>query len=234
MATGPGVVLAHTGTAPHRVRAPLVQPTAVRDAARVNEQELVLRVGELAGRVGYPVPAVSWVRGVAGEHCVLLQEDGRTLLLHETVDEQHSAPERDLLIAQELIQARQGGPRHRRWIKMGEALVGGGLGIAAVQIMRQQVDSVWLAYSLAMGSAYVGWMVFHVVVGVVWTRWFTRRADRALAEVVGRDQVVQWLRGIAAMPLKASARLRLRWILRGAPPLAAERLRMLGERTFSR
>ncbi|MEV8375330.1 hypothetical protein AB0P21_21530 [Kribbella sp. NPDC056861] len=196
----------------------------------MSQQQIVAKVGELAERVGYPVPTVNWVPAVAGQHSILLQDDGRTLVVHDRVDDEYSEQERELLIAQELIQARLGGPRQRRWIKTAESGVGGGAGVVAALLIRQEVSSTWLACLLALGCAYVFWTAFHAVLGATWTRLFTRRADRALADVIGRDRVVAWLRAIADNPSKPSAVVQARWILDGAPPRAAERLRMFGEK----
>jgi hypothetical protein len=193
----------------------------------MGEWEMVVRVVELAGRVGYPMPTVSWVKGVAGKPCVQLYDDGRTLAVHDHVEDLHPPQERDLLIAQELIQARLGGPRHRRRIKTAESIASGLLGATAVLFLRSVTEPWWTAFLLALVGAYGIWMIFHVLLGVIWTRWFTRRADRELADVVGREQVVQWLKRYAdarePVPLLDWAR----WLAHGAPPTATERLRVL-------
>ncbi|WBQ06837.1 hypothetical protein [Kribbella sp. CA-293567] len=196
----------------------------------MNQRDFVATVGKLAERVGYPAPTVSWVPGVEGRHSILLQDDGRRLVVHERVGEEYTARERELLIAQELVQARLGGPRQRKWIKTAEALIGCAVIAFAILITRQSVSSLLLSYVLAMLAGYASWTVLRVLLAAAWTRWFTRRADRALAEVVSRGQVVAWLRGLAGRPAKPDLRSRFRWILDGAPPLPAERLRMLGEK----
>jgi hypothetical protein len=83
----------------------------------VNEQEMFLRVGELAGRVGYPMPTVNWVEGVIGEDCIRLQENRQgvaMLTVHDHVNEFGSEREQELLITQELVRARLGIFRQRR------------------------------------------------------------------------------------------------------------------------
>jgi hypothetical protein len=196
----------------------------------MSQQQIVAKVGELAGRVGYPVPTVNWVPAVAGQHSILLQDDGRTLVVHDRVDEEYSEKEQDLLIAQELVQARLGGPRQRRWIKTAESVIGCAVIALAILVMRQSVSSWWQAYLLATLCGYAVWTALQVLLLAGWTRWFTRRSDRTLADVIGRDQVVAWLRATAEDRSKPSAAVRARWVLDGAPPRAAERLRMLGEK----
>jgi hypothetical protein len=198
----------------------------------VNEQKLFLRVGELAGRVGYPMPTVNWVEGVIGEDCIRLQENGTgaaVLTVHNHVDEHHSAEEQELLVTQLLLHARLGASRQARRLKTMERILSFVLGVGLVLVASRVMDSFWLAFLVAFAAGYAVMQVVHVLLVGVWVRRFFRRADRALAEVAGRDRVVAWLKAHLGDPRPTSLRLRLRWLRHGAAPSAAGRLRMLGK-----
>jgi hypothetical protein len=198
----------------------------------VNEQEMFSRVGELSGRIGYPMPSIKWVEGVTGQACALLRENRQgaaTLVLHDHIEAELSREEQDFHIAQELVQARQGAHRHRRRIKAAVNLVSGVAGLFGVLGAGQLVEPLWLASVLGLVIACSTGMICHLAVAFVWSRWFVRRSDRALIELLGRQQVVSLLQGYAAHPRPTDVRWRLRWLQRGAPPYAPQRLRMLGE-----
>lgn len=145
------------------------------------------RVGELSGRIGYPMPTIRWVKGVTGEPCVLLRENRRgaaTLVLHDHIEEESSWEEQDLLIAQELVQARQGIHRHRRRIKTVENLVCGVVNFFGIMGARQVVEPLWLAVVLALVISFSAGVICRLTVGSIWSRWFVRRADTAVIELL--------------------------------------------------
>jgi hypothetical protein len=194
----------------------------------VNDAELFLRVGELAGRVGYPMPSISPGEGTTSEACICLRTDGGgpgTLVLHDHVDEVFPRAVRDFLITQEFVQARAGVLRHRRRIKRSETVIGGVAALSAVLIAGRFVASAMLAGVLGLAVAYLGMAVLHLLLVGAWSRWFTRRSDQTLVEILGRQQVVEALQWFAAR----KPPFHPRWLWNGAPPHAPERLRWLAK-----
>ncbi|WP_343973287.1 hypothetical protein [Kribbella koreensis] len=201
----------------------------------MNEQEMFLRVGEWAGRIGYPMPTINWVEGVIGEDCIRLQENSHgvaTLTVHDHVNEFSTEEEQELVIVQGLVQARLGPARGRRRLKVAMTVLGGVVGIVAILLAGRFVENYWLSLLLALACAYVVMVPVQVLMNFFWCRWMSRRADTAFVEAVGRERVVAWLT-LHAAHRPARFRARIRWVLLGAPPLAAERLRMLGEKVVT-
>ncbi|MEV6417365.1 hypothetical protein [Kribbella sp. NPDC051718] len=199
----------------------------------MNEQEMFLRVGELAGRVGYPMPTINWVEGVAGEDCIrlTLNPAGAAILtVHDHVGEVHSVEEQEVLITQLLVHARL---RVDRWAKRRRSIEWGlvaVLGLVGGVVSNRVTDNWWLGWFGAFLILPVAFLLGHLLASFVLVRRFFRRADPALVEVVGRDRVVAWLTSHLAEKMPSGWQYRLRWLLAGWPPSAAERLRMLGEK----
>lgn len=84
-------------------------------------------------------------------------------------------------------------------------------------------SSPWLTAVLGIAIAYLCIVVLHVLTVAVWSRWFMRRADCALIEVLGREQVVEALRWFSECPGQTG----VRWLWCGAPMTARERLRLV-------
>jgi hypothetical protein len=87
-------------------------------------------VGELSGRVGYPMPTLIWVDGgVHDESCLqitLNPAGGATLTVHDHVGEFHSVEEQEILITQGLVQGRLGfgrWPKRFKWIEGGSFVI---------------------------------------------------------------------------------------------------------------
>jgi hypothetical protein len=198
----------------------------------VNEQELFLRVGELTGRVGYPMPTVNWVKGVVGEPCIRLQETREgtaTLTVHDHVDEFHPEEEQDLLITQELVRARVGAFRGLQRLKVAAVISSYVIGAVAALVSHLVGGELWQVLLLSLVFWYLGLTAVKLLMNLVWARRFNRRADLVLVEVVGRERFVAWMTSHADFQ-PAWFRGWFRWVLSGAPPLPAERLRMLEER----
>lgn len=193
---------------------------------------MFLRVGELAGRVGYPMPTVQWIEGVLGEECIRFEEAQAglsVLTIHDHVDEFYPAQVRDLLITQMLLHGRMGVFRQRRRLKTADTVLGAVIGFGIVMV-GSRLMALWLAFLVAVAVSYIAVQVVHVLLAMAWRRWFIRRADKALVELLGREQVMSWLRGQAAAPsASAPLRARLRWLQLGAPMDPARRLRLLDE-----
>ncbi|HZX05717.1 hypothetical protein [Kribbella sp.] len=87
----------------------------------MNQQEFASQVGELAARIGYPMPSVDWstdkkyhARGIVLDPNGAF---GQTLHVHRRVEESMPAVVQEFLVAQELLQARLGLWRQRRWLR---------------------------------------------------------------------------------------------------------------------
>lgn len=174
------------------------------------------------------MPSISPGEGKTSEACICLRADGRgpgTLLLHDHVDEMFPHPVRDFLITQEFVQARAGVLQHRRRIKIIEKIIGGVATLSAVLIAGQFVASALLAGVLGFAVAYLGIAVLHILLVGTWSRWFTRRSDQTLVEILGRQQVTEALEWYAAR----KPPFHPRWLWNGAPPNAPERLRWLAK-----
>jgi hypothetical protein len=187
---------------------------------------MLVRVGELAGRVGFPMPAVSEVECVEGEECVSLRvgaAGGTTLALHSGFEERFPAGVVDFLVAQALVQARQGVFRQLQWIKTGRTVLGVLVGALAVLLTAQLLEPLWLAFLVAMAVGYVVGTAINLLIAMIWGRWFSRRSDRTLVDVLGKAHVVETLRWYADCPRPPL----LRYLKAGAPPTVAERLRWL-------
>lgn len=189
----------------------------VRDHALVNEQELCVRVGELATRVGYPMPAIERTTDPKMPAVQLKQgQVGPTMVLKCHTEE---LPPQviDFLVAQDFVQARAGGFRNRMRLNLV------GFGISFAVMVAVVVLTPWSTLTrFAVGIA-AGYLLNYLVV-LVWRRRYMRWSDRAVEEVLGSAEArwaLNWLAETQACPKN------LRWLWYGAMPLPADRLRTL-------
>ncbi|TCC46828.1 hypothetical protein E0H75_27705 [Kribbella capetownensis] len=199
----------------------------------MNEQQFAVRVGELAARTGQTPPPITWVEGTDKEDCIWMEPPGPVgpmFFVHHHVDEKMPIRVQDFLVAQEFVQANEGVHRQRKWVTRGSTATGLVLGFFGVLAALTVVHSLVVYLLVCMPLLFVLARVGQVAVSAGWSRWFMRRSDRRLSELLGRDHVRealewycdQWLR-----PEMAWTRPGVRWLLRGAPPTASERLRWL-------
>jgi hypothetical protein len=179
----------------------------------VNEQELFLRVGELAGRIGYPMPSIKMV-DPRGRLYVLLKPKGSVGPVLELRSDVGEIPAGllDFLIAQDLVGGSLGAARFNRRQR---ALIGTlTLLIGLLVFLNFPFWESWLILLVVAP-------LFGTAVSAVATRILIRRMDRRLAEVLGRERFAEALR---ELDTAGSWRRGLRWLWRGAIPLPPERL----------
>jgi hypothetical protein len=175
------------------------------------------------------MPVVTEVECKEGEECVSLRLNdagGTTLALHKGFEERHPERVGEFLIAQQFVQARLGVFRQIRWIRAGRTITGFVVGAAAILLAGRTLEPLWLAVVVAMGASYLLATSINLLVSAVWLRMMIRRSDRALAELLGKAQVVEaleWYAGCPGPPV-------LRYLWKGAPPTVGERLRWLGDK----
>lgn len=194
----------------------------------MNDQDFAFRVGELATRIGYSIPSIDWTADK--KYCargIMLDPNGafgETLHVYRGVEQSMPVHVQDFLIAQEFTQARLGAWRQRRrlqWAMTALAIV---LGFVAVGRAVRWTDSYFVGFLVGCTGAYLVWAGVRLVVSAVWSRWMTRRCDPRLVELLGRDEVMSALRWWVDSGWRPS----VRWLLGGAVPTPAERLRRLG------
>ncbi|MEV6281941.1 hypothetical protein [Kribbella sp. NPDC051770] len=179
----------------------------------MNEQEMYVRVGELATRVGYPMPSIERTDQRAPMVQLKAGAVGPTMILRCHAEE---LPPQvfDFLVTQELVQARQGGLKHK-WLVVPIALAGGlALGTATDW-------PGWVVWIVLMAIYYLGIRVFNTV----WRRRYIWRSDRMVTEILGGDEMrsaLHWLDECQPWPKN------LRWLWQGATQPPADRLRRLG------
>lgn len=193
----------------------------------MNQQEFAAKVGELATRIGYPMPSVDWSsdkkyhdRGVVLDPNTAF---GPTLHVHYCAENSMPAEVREFLVAQEFVQARLGVWRHRRLMKNLVLVVAGVLGFVVVVATAGTTSFSVAAFLAGCAVAWVSITAIQIGIVAVWSRWFVRRADRQLVEVLGRERVVSALGWWVRIGWRPS----VRWLLNGATPTAKERLRRL-------
>jgi hypothetical protein len=179
----------------------------------VNEQELFLRVGELATAAGYPIPSIEWTdrrgpyvavdeRGVAGP----------VLRLRPEVSQWCSSVQ-DLMIAQMLLCARFGMYRHHRQLKIWGFVLTGAVGVV-LAVLYGPYAYVW---------ALVAWVLF-TGISAVSARRLLRKVDPRLVEILGPDVVLEALEHLRS-PLTPVGFFR--WLGAGAGALPGERITWL-------
>jgi hypothetical protein len=180
----------------------------------VNEQELYVRVGELATRVGYPVPAIERTTDPKVPAVQLKQGTVGPTMVLKCHTEELPARVIDFLVTQDLVQARRGVLRGQWWGAYAIPL-SAGLAIGTV--------TDWPLWSKFVVAALV-WVLVLGAVNIVRVRRYLRATDRLVAEVLGADEVrsaLNWLADCQPWPKN------LRWLWYGAVPPPRDRLRML-------
>lgn len=179
----------------------------------MNEQELFLRVGELAGRSGCTMPSIKMVDPGDRLYVALKPEGsvGPVLELRSDVGE-ISAGLLDFLIAQELVGAGLGAVRFYRLQKVLLLTLSGLVGL-------------WFFINYPLWEAVLILLIvgplLAIAVSAVGIRIFARRVDRRLAEVLGRERFAG---ALVELDAAVSRRRGLRWLWQGAVPLPPERL----------
>lgn len=181
----------------------------------MNEQELLVSVGQLAGRVGYPIPSIEVIDRTDTTYVLLKPRGIAGPVLQVRRDAAEIPPERlEFLIVQDLVGASFG-PRHGRiaqaalWTMV--VLIGAGTSYFL---------SVW-AGLVALGLAYYPGSIGVTAVSV---RIFQRRTDRRIAEVLGAERLAEALQELVDA---GTWRHTLGWLVRGAYPQPPERLKWL-------
>lgn len=203
--------------------------TGLRHDSPVDLKE---RVAAMAVRVGHDAPPISRLEGSERQPCAFTLPPGPlgpALILHNHLEEKPEALQ-DFLIAQALVSDRLGVNQQFKTL------------IWSIRSVIVVLVGVLVALTLAVGDRY-GWPVlfapfvsFVVVFAVavlpvaVWSRRFARRQDQVLAQVLGRDQLIEALRlDLADRPRKRD----WYWVRTGLRPTPGERLRRLGWRNAS-
>lgn len=182
----------------------------------MNDQELFLRVGELATAAGCPMPAITRVECSPRTLPAKVQPGtvAPELLLRSDA-EQWCVEARDLAIAQALLAYRLGLPQHRRWYKRVQVVVGGVLALLA---------TVQWGYLVGVSVVMALLVLLNIVASAILSRWFIRRLDGRLVPILGARAMAVGLRHMYR-PLKPAGVLR--WLWAGAEPRGSERLRWL-------
>jgi hypothetical protein len=183
----------------------------------VNEQELTVRVGELATAVGYPLPSITWVdnakiwavlrpRGVAAP---VLQLDRRV--------SQWCTPLFDLVVAESLQRAAFGMHRHHRILQVGYLVMAAASVVVVDRLFALPLLPEWAVTMAAVVLAVL-------LISATYARWLYRRVDRRLREILGTEALREGLEHVRR-PMNAANVLR--WLWAGAGVLPGERLRWL-------
>ncbi|MGC4940630.1 hypothetical protein [Kribbella sp. DT2] len=184
----------------------------------MNEQEMYVRVGQLATRVGYPMPAIERTTDPKVPAVRLKQGAVGPTMVLRCHTEELPGQVFDFLVTQDLVQARKGVLRRHWW---GAYVIPLGLGLAVGTVTDWPA---WLGFALVI-------LVCTPVIGAVESvrrRAYLRTTDRLVVDVLGADEVssaLTWLAECQAWPKN------LRWLWYGALPSPADRLRKLGVRT---
>lgn len=182
----------------------------------MNDQQLFLRVGELAAAVGCPMPAITRVNFSPRTPPAQVSDGtvGPDLKLRS--DAEKWCPEAlDVIVAQALLAYRMGLPRHHRWFKRAEIVAGAALMLAAVQLW-----PIYVAWPVAVFVV----ILLHLAASAVYSRWLTRRLDLQMLPVLGAAVTAEGIRHLS-FPMKPGNLTR--WLWSGAGALASERLRWL-------
>ncbi|TCC16498.1 hypothetical protein [Kribbella speibonae] len=182
----------------------------------MNDQELFLRVGELATAAGCPMPAITRVECSPRTLPAKVQPGtvAPELLLRSDA-EQWCVEARDLAITQALLAYRMGLPRHLRWYKRVQAVAGCLLAMVAT--------AQW-GFLVGAPLALTLFVSLNLVASAIHSRRFVQRLDRQMLPILGADVMAQGLRHMYR-PLKPAGVLR--WLWAGAEPRGSERLRWL-------
>jgi hypothetical protein len=187
----------------------------IRHHHPVNEQDLFLKVGELATRTGYPMPSIRMV-DAPRQNFVRLKPQGSVGPVLELRPEIWEIPagRLEFFIAQDFVGFGLGVQRHRR----GQLLVAAAIGGIGTML----VDH-FFGGSVAFLTLFLVFPPLWTVATAVWLRVFQRRVDRRLTELFGRDWLESALQELVDV-WHWHWQWRLRWVWNGAPPLPPERL----------
>jgi hypothetical protein len=177
----------------------------------VNEQDFATRVGELATRIGYPMPSVEWTDH-RGPYMRIDERRvaGPVLRLRPEVAQWCSSL-RDVTIAQMMLCARFGMSRHHRQLK----IWGFGLTAAVAFVLGVRFGPWVYVWPL------VAWVLF-TAASAIYARRLFRKVDPELVGMFGPDVVLEALEHLRC-PL-TPARF-LGWLWGGAGVLPAERIK---------
>ena len=190
----------------------------------MNNEEFAARVVELAARVDYPAPPVTWVDGTAKEDCIWMAPPGPVgpmLFVHHHVNEKMPDQVQEFLIAQAFVQASLGVHLQRPRVMRARSAVSLLIAFGVMLVATLSIHDLVTYLLVGIPLIYLSMLVSSVLVVGTWSRWFMRRSDRRLVDLLGPDHVwdaLQWYSGNYPSP-------GLRWLLCGAPPNPPERLR---------
>jgi hypothetical protein len=179
----------------------------------VNEQQMYVRVGELATRVGYPMPAVERTTDPKVPAIYLKQGAVGPTMMLKGLTEELPPQVFDFLVTQDLVQAREGMHRKRWWFYVICLATGLLTGFASV-------GPFWVSVVVVLTACYL----VATTVTIVARRTYLRRSDRLVVDVLGADDVrsaLDWLADCQPWPKN------LRWLWYGAVPPPVDRLRKL-------
>ncbi|MGW6200706.1 hypothetical protein ACWF0M_31485 [Kribbella sp. NPDC055110] len=177
----------------------------------MNEQEMYIRVGELATAIGYPMPSIEWTE--ARGRVVAFDEQrvaGPALRLRPEAAHWCSSL-RDVLIAEILLSARFGAYRQQRqfkiWVTAVTAAVGFVLGLSVGG------SAIWWWIPAA-------WVLF-TAFSAVYSRRLARKVDARMVEILGPETVLE---GLEQRQFRLGPANFLRWLWSGAGTLPSERI----------
>ncbi|TDD58765.1 hypothetical protein E1263_17795 [Kribbella antibiotica] len=185
----------------------------------MNEQELAVRVGELAAATGCPVASGRWEPG-GGQPLRLERKSGAAVLVLRPVVAEWCSALQEFMIAQLLVATSLGVRRHFKVFKFGGWIAGAVLGAAGAY------------YFGAIGIVVAVLALGLVMTAILWAyhRSLTRRVDERLLPILGP---VVMRSGLEHLACKLSIGQRILWVLNGAPPRGGQRMRWVGTRTTS-
>lgn len=175
-----------------------------------------VRVKELAGRVGCPVPALKLIDRTDTGYVQLNEQAGAGPVLEVRSDVGELPVSRlEFLIVQELVSASLGRVRFYQRLQMPVVVLMFLLALGfAVKF------PIWQALPYVVGA----YLVLRTAVSAVATRIFQRRVDRRIAQVLGTDRLAAALRELVDAGIW---RHTVGWLYRGALPRPPERLKWL-------
>lgn len=179
----------------------------------MNEQEFARRAGELATRIGYPMPSVEWADRRGRYVTIDERRASAPVLLMRPEVAQWCSSLRDVMIAQTMLCARFGMYRHHRQLK----IWGFGLTAAVALVLGFRFGSWAYVWPL------VAWALL-TAASAIYARRLFRKVDPELIGIFGPAVVLEALEQQRCPLTPASF---LGWLWGGAGVLAAERIKWL-------
>jgi hypothetical protein len=199
----------------------------------VNAEQLATRVAVLASSTGQLAPPITWVEGVDRSQALWVEPPGPVgpmLFVRHCVDEKLPDFVQDALIAEELVQASLKAREYQKQILRTASVVGTSAIAAFTFGAYRVIDETWLLLVVVgLGIAVLSPVARAITFSVRW-RPFMRRTDRTVADILGRERLVEVLRWYAAQPPRLDLwwnTVGWFWFKNGAPPTARARLRWL-------